>query len=46
MDNKKDKRKKILKISGLIGLFLLVFGLSYALFTVTLNGTKKVKVKT
>ena len=46
MDNKKDKRKKILRVSGLIGLFLLVFGLSYALFTVTLNGTKKVKVKT
>ena len=45
MDNK-DRRKKILRISGLIGLFLLVFGLSYALFTVTLNGTKKVKVKT
>ena len=43
---KKEKRKKILKVSGLIGLFLLVFGLSYALFTVTLNGTKKVKVKT
>ena len=44
--DKKEKRKKILKVSGLIGLFLLVFGLSYALFTVTLNGTKKVKVKT
>ena len=44
--DKKDKRKKILRASGLIGLFLLVFGLSYALFTVTLNGTKKVKVKT
>ena len=44
--DKKDKRKKILKVSGLVGLFLLVFGLSYALFTVTLNGTKKVKVKT
>ena len=43
---KKDKRKKILKVSGLIGLFLIVFGLSYALFTVTLNGTKKVKIKT
>ena len=43
---KKDKRKKILKVSGLIGLFLVVFGLSYALFTVTLNGTKKVKLKT
>ena len=43
---KKDKRKKILKVVGLIGLFLIVFGLSYALFTVTLNGTKKVKIKT
>ena len=43
---KKDKKKKILKVSGLIALFLVVFGLSYALFTVTLNGTKKVKVKT
>ena len=41
-----SKKKKILKISGLIGLFLIVFGLSYALFTVTLNGTKKVKIKT
>ena len=44
--DKKDKRKKILKVSGLIGLFLIVFGLSYALFTITLNGTKKVKIKT
>ena len=41
-----SKKKKILRISGLIGLFLIVFGLSYALFTVTLNGTKKVKIKT
>ena len=45
-DKKIQKRNKILRISGLIGLFLLVFGLSYALFTVTLNGTKKVKIKT
>ena len=45
MDNN-IKRKKVLKVIGLLGLFLLVFGLSYALFTVTLNGTKKVKVKT
>ena len=44
--DKKDKRKKILKVAGLIGLFLIVFGLSYALFTVTLNGTKKVKIST
>ena len=41
-----NKKKKLLKISGLIGLFLLIFGLSYALFTVTLNGTKKVKIST
>ena len=41
-----SKKKKILKVSGLIGLFVLVFGLSYALFTVTLNGTKKVKIST
>ena len=40
-----SKKKRILKILGLIGLFLIVFGLSYALFTVTLNGTKKVKIK-
>lgn len=46
MNNKKDKGKKMLRISGLIGLFLLVFGLSYALFSVTLNGTKKLKVST
>ena len=43
---KEESKKKILKVSGLIGLFLIVFGLSYALFTVTLNGTKKVKIKT
>ena len=42
----KKSNKKVLKVIGLLGLFLLVFGLSYALFTVTLNGTKKVKVKT
>ena len=45
MDNK-TKKKKILQCIGLVGLFLLIFGLSYALFTVTLNGTKKVKIKT
>ena len=42
----KDKRNKLLKAIGLLGVFLLVFGLSYAIFTVTLNGTKKVKIKT
>ena len=43
---KKYNRQQILKILGIIGLFLLVFGLSYALFTVTLNGTKKAKIST
>lgn len=43
---KKDKRKKILKVSGIIGLLLLVFGLSYAFFTVVLYGAKKVKIST
>ena len=43
---KKDKKNKILKGSVLVGLFLLVFGLSYALFQITLNGAKKVKIKT
>ena len=43
--NIKDK-KKVIKTIGLICLFLLVIGLSYAIFTVTLNGTKKVKIKT
>ena len=45
MDDK-TRRKKVLQAVGLIGLFILIFGLSYAIFTVTLNGTKKVKIKT
>ena len=40
------KNNIVLKVIGGLGLFLLAFGLSYALFTVTLNGTKKVKLKT
>ena len=43
---KKNKRNKVLKIIGILGLLVLVFGLSYALFTITLNGTKKVKIST
>lgn len=46
MNDNKNKRNKILKIAGLIGLFLLVFGISFALFTVTLNGTKKNRITT
>ena len=44
MENK--KKNKILKILGLVGLFVLVFGLSYALFRVTLTGRKKTRIKT
>ena len=46
MDNKKVKKNKILRIAGLVGLFLLVFGISFALFTITLNGTKKNRIAT
>ena len=45
-DKRKEKRNQILKICGMIGLFLLVFGISFALFTVTLNGTKKNRITT
>lgn len=44
MNNNKDK--KVLKAVGLLGLLFLVIGISYAIFTVTLNGTKKVKITT
>ena len=43
-NNIKNKDKKVIKVIGLFGLFLLVFGLSYSLFQVTLNGIKKVKI--
>ena len=46
MDNKKEKKKSILTVTALLGLFLIVFGVAYALFQVTLNGTKKVKLAT
>ncbi|MGN0973535.1 MAG: hypothetical protein ACI4OT_02200 [Bacilli bacterium] len=45
-ENKSIKRNKILKITALLGLFLLVFGVSYALFKVTLEGTKKNRITT
>ena len=44
MENK--KKNKVLKILGLVGLFVLVFGLSYALFRITLTGRKKTRIKT
>ena len=43
--NKKNKNK-IIKGIALLGLFLLVFGVSYALFSVVLNGTKRNKITT
>lgn len=43
---KKEMKKKVIRIAGLVGLFLLVFGLSYALFSITLNGTKKNRIAT
>lgn len=42
---KKRNTKRYIAIGGVIVLFILMFGLAYAIFTVTLNGTKKVKVK-
>ena len=49
MDNKENKnikKNKVLKLTALLGLFLLVFGISYALFSVVLEGTKKNKIST
>ena len=49
MDNKENKnikKNKVLKLTALLGLFLLVFGVSYALFSVVLEGTKKNKITT
>ena len=41
-----NKKKKVIKVLGLVGLFLLVFGLSYALFRITLTGRKKTRITT
>ena len=46
MDDRKKKQNQIIKITALLGLFLLVFGVSYALFSVVLEGTKKNKITT
>ena len=49
MDNKENKnikKNKIIKVTALLGLFLLVFGISYALFSVVLEGTKKNRIST
>ena len=40
----KTKKKKVLKVLGIVGLFVLVLGLSYALFRMTLVGRKKAKI--
>ena len=46
MEKIENKNKKGLVITAILALFLIVFGITYALFTVTLNGTKKVKLTT
>ncbi len=46
MEEKKNKKSKIIKGVVLLGVFLLVFGVSYALFSVVLNGTKRNKITT
>ena len=43
---KNTKKSKIIKVAALLGLFLFVFGISYALFTVVLNGTKRNRITT
>ena len=45
MEERNVKKNRLLRICGLIGLFLLVFGITYALFQITLNGTKKNRIK-
>ena len=42
----KYNKRRIIIITATLGLFLLIFGIAYAFFTVTLNGTKKVKITT
>ena len=46
IENSKAKKKKVIKVLGLVGLFVLVFGLSYALFSITLTGKKKTRIST
>ena len=46
IETNKDKKKKVLRVLGLVGLFVLVFGLSYALFRVVLTGKKKTRITT
>ena len=43
---KNNKTKKIIRYTFLLGLFLVVLGTSYALFTVTLTGKKLTRIKT
>ena len=46
MEKNKEKKKKLLKILGIIGICILVLGLSYALFRIVLVGRKKMKLST
>ena len=43
---KDSKQDKIIKYTFLLGLFLLVLGVSYSLFTVVLTGKKKTRINT
>ena len=42
---KDNKTKKIIRYTFLLGLFLVVLGTSYALFTITLTGNKLTRIK-
>ena len=44
--NSSNAKKKYIQGGIVLGIFLLIFGLSYAFFTIVLNGTKKVKITT
>ena len=44
--NSNKNIQKVIKYTFLLGLFLVVLGTSYALFTVTLTGRKKARIKT
>ena len=46
MRERRREKDKVLKSMLLLGVFLLIFGISYSLFQVALNGTKKNKITT
>ena len=44
--NNDNRTNKIIKYSFILGLFLVVLGVSYALFSLTLTGKKKTRIST